>query len=504
MKNKMKSKKKSKGKIKTRKIKKNNVAECSVADQIKSEITFGTDGWRAVISKEFTFKNLTILAQAISEWVNNDLRKLAGERKRVAIGYDTRFLSNEYAQAVACVLAGNGIEVLLSDGPIPTPTLSFGVTRKHCVAGLMITASHNPGRFNGLKIKTAQGGAASREITDIVEEYLCASDVKIADFEEAKEKKDLIVHDFTEDYVNFIRNYIDLKRMKIARHKVLLDAMHGSGDSLLLRILKGTKVRAEVMRADINPSFEGGKPEPIEKYVGGIMHRVKKEKFDLGLILDGDADRIAAVTGDGEYINPQKILALIILHFVRNQGKTGGVVKTICGTTMLDKITEKLGLKLYETPVGFKYISDLMISEDILAGGEEAGGIGVQNYVPERDGTLAGLLLLEMMIYQKKSIKKLISEMEKEFGTYYYERAALSTGSKMPDINKLKSLKRILGKKVVDIKTFDGIKLICEDGNWVMFRPSGTEPLVRAYVEAKSVSKAKALIEFAKTMLKKI
>ncbi len=478
--------------------------DCVVIPEARQEIRFGTDGWRAVISKEFTFKNVAILAQAISEWVNGDLRKPAGLRKRVAIGYDTRFLSDEYARTVACVLAANNIEVLLSDAPIPTPTLSFGVTRQQCVAGIMITASHNPGQFNGLKIKTAQGGAASREITDVVEEYLCATDVKMTDLEQAKAKKDLTIFDFKEDYVQFVRSYIDLKAIKKARYKVLVDAMHGSGDSLALRILEGTNIRAEVMRADINPSFEGGKPEPIEKYVGGIMARVKKEKFDLGMILDGDADRIAAVTSDGEYINPQKILALIILHFVRNKGKTGGVVKTICGTTMLDKITAKLGLKLYETPVGFKYISDLMTSEDILAGGEEAGGIGVQNYIPERDGTLAGLLLLEMMVYQKKSIKRLIADMEKEFGRYYYERAAITTTKKSVDLDKLKSISRVLGKKVVDVKTFDGVKLICEDENWVMFRPSGTEPLVRAYVEATSTSKAKALIEFAKAMLKKI
>ncbi len=475
-----------------------------MCEKARKEIKFGTDGWRAVISREFTFENVEILAQAISEWVSKDLRKKSGERKRVAVGYDTRFLSDQYAKAVACVLAKNNIEVYLSDSPVPTPALSFCVVRKGCVAGVMVTASHNPGQFNGIKIKTDKGGAASREITDIVEEYICKNDVKKADFEQAKKKKDLIIHDFKEDYVAFLRKYIDLKAIKKSRYKVLLDAMHGSGDSLILDVLKGTNVRASVMRSDINPSFEGQKPEPVEEYVSEIKGRVKKEKFDLGLILDGDADRIAAVAGDGEYINPQRILCLIILHLVRNKGETGGVIKTICGTTMLDNITKKLGLKLYETPVGFKYISDLMISEDILAGGEEAGGVGVKNYIPERDGTLAGLLLLEMMVCQKKSIKKLIQEMEKEFGRYYYERADLKTSGKPVDVRKAKTIKRILGKKVVDVKTFDGIKLICEDESWLMFRPSGTEPLVRAYVEAKSISKAKALIEYGKPILKKL
>ncbi|MDP8265486.1 MAG: phosphoglucomutase/phosphomannomutase family protein [Candidatus Aceula meridiana] len=470
----------------------------------KNEIKFGTDGWRAVISKEFTFKNVAILAQAISEWVRHDLPRKSGQRKRVAVGFDTRFLSDKYARTVACVLARNNIEVYLSDAPIPTPALSFILTRLKCVAGIMITASHNPGEFNGVKIKTAQGGAASREITDLVEDYLCESEVQMADFEEAKKKKDLIVYNFKEEYVQFLRNYLDLKALKKVRYKVLVDAMHGSGDSLALDVLKGTSIRASVMRSDINPSFEGQKPEPVEEYVSELKERVKKEKFDIGLILDGDADRIAAVTSDGEYVSPQKILGLIILHLARNKGKTGGIIKTICGTTMLDHIAEKLGLKLYETPVGFKYISDLMISEDILAGGEEAGGIGVRDYIPERDGTLAGLLLLEMMAYRKKSFKKLIKEMEKEFGRYFYERADLKTKKKSFDLQKIKSLKRIMGKKVVNVKTFDGVKLIREDESWIMFRPSGTEPLIRSYVEAKSAKKAKDLIAYGKLMLKKL
>lgn len=476
-----------------------------MCQNVKNEIKFGTDGWRAVISKEFTFKNLMILAQAISEWIRNDLPQPSGRGKRVAVGYDTRFLSEEYAKTVACVFAKNHIETYLSDAAIPTPALSFGVTRLTCAAGIMITASHNPGQFNGLKIKTAYGGAASREVTDIIEEYLCRTEVKIADFEQAQRSQKLIVHDFKQEYVRFLRRYIDLKIFKKSSYKVLLDAMHGSGNSLILDVLNGTRIKASVMRGDVNPSFEGQKPEPVQEYVQELMHRVKKEKFDIGLILDGDADRIAAVTSEGEYVSPQKILGLIILHLARNKGKKGGIIKTICGTTMLDHIAQKLNLKIYETPVGFKYISDLMLSEDILAGGEEAGGIGVQNYIPERDGTLAGLLLLEMMAYRKKSFKRLIIEMEKEFGRYFYGRAALTlkTNKKTVDLRHAKKIKRILGKKVVNVKTFDGVKLICEDESWIMFRPSGTEPLVRCYVEAKSAKKAKDLLNYGKLMLKK-
>lgn len=467
------------------------------------EIKFGTDGWRAVIGDTYTFRNLSILAQAFSDWVNGDLRADKSGTKRIAVGYDTRFMSAEFAQLVSCVLAGNGIEVILSQEPIPTPALSYGVTLTKSLAGIMITASHNPYKFNGFKIKTAQGGGASREITEKVESYLCKTPVKKEIFDQAKAQNKIVMHDYKADYLKFIKNYLDLKKIKNSKFKVLTDAMHGSGNSLMAQVIKGTKIDLTLMREDINPWFDGTKPEPVVEFLSCILSRMKNEKFDIGLVLDGDADRIAAVSPGGEFIHPQKILGLLILHLVRNRGRKGGVVKTICGTTMIDNIAKKLGLKLFETPVGFKYISDLMVSENIVAGGEEAGGMGFQDYIPERDGTLAGLLLVEMMVYQKKNIKKIVEEMEKEFGRYYYERLDLKLGQGSYDINEIKSMKELLGQKVVQVKDFDGVKLICADESWLMFRPSGTEPLVRAYAEARSSARAKALIKYGETILKK-
>ncbi len=470
----------------------------------QSEIKFGTDGWRAVIGDTYTFKNVAILTQAFSDWVNQDVARKPGVQKRIAVGFDTRFLSGEFAQTVACVLAANGIEVILSDRPIPTPALSYGVTRTQGAAGIMITASHNPYKFNGFKIKTAEGGGASRDITDKVETYLNKTAVKKIDLEQAKQEKKIVVQDFVSDYLKFVKNYVDLKKIKNSNFKVLLDAMHGSGNGLMGKILDGGKVKLTLIRDDINPWFDGTKPEPVVEFLQGILGRMKKEKFDLGLVLDGDADRIAAVApGAGGFIHPQKILGLLVLHLVRNKGRSGGVVKTICGTTMIDNIARKLGIKLYETPVGFKYISDLMVSEKIVAGGEEAGGMGVQDFIPERDGTLAGLLLLEMMVYEKKNILKILQDMEKEFGRYYYERFDVKVGQGSFDINEVKKIDRLLGKKVVDVKDYDGVKLICEDESWLMFRPSGTEPLVRAYSEAKTSQKAKELIVFGANLLKK-
>jgi len=474
-----------------------------MATQKENVIKFGTDGWRAVIADTFTFENVRIVAQAIADWVNRDLKKKAGI-KRVAIGYDARFLSKEFADAVAKVLAANRIKVVLSSTLIPTPALSFGVPKKKCVCGIMITASHNPYAFNGIKIKTAEGGGAGKDITNKVEAYLYKTPVKSMSLNEALKKKLVVVHDFRPEYLKFMRSYIDLKKIKNARFKVIQDVMHGSGADLITKVLKGTNIRLTLMREDMNPYFDGKKPEPVVQFLPGIIERVRKEKFDLGLVLDGDADRIAAVAPGGEFIHPQKILGLLVLHLARNRGRKGGVVKTVCGTMMINNIAKKLGLKLYETPVGFKYISDLMINERIIAGGEEAGGMGLQDYIPERDGTLAGLLLLEMMVYQKKNIKQIVQEMEKEFGRYYYtlRNVTLKKGQKKPDISKFKTIRTVLKKKVAAMKDFDGVKLECEDESWVMLRPSGTEPLVRVYAEAKSQKRANALLDFGEKFLK--
>jgi len=466
-----------------------------------SQIKFGTDGWRAVISDTFTFENVALVAQAISEWIQKDFKSKSGKKNCVAVGYDTRFLSQEYAEIVSCVLAANNIKVYLSKEAIPTPALSYGVVSLKGVAGVMITASHNPGKFNGIKIKTNQGGGASTDITGQVEAYLEKTGVKTVELEKAIKEKKIVMYDFNVKYLKFMKNYVDLKRMKKSKFNVVQDVMHGSGGGILAEVLKGSGVTLSYMRDDVNPSFEGGKPEPVPEYLDGIFKKMKKEKFDLGLVLDGDADRIAAVAPGGEFISPQKILGLLILHLARNRGCVGGVVKTTCGTEMIDNIAKKLNLKLYETPVGFKYISDLMVSEEIIAGGEEAGGMGVKDYIPERDGNLAGLLLLEMMVYQKKNIMQILKEMEKEFGRYYYERADLELGKGTFDPQKTAAVKTLLGKKVVEVKDFDGVKLICEDRSWLMLRPSGTEPLVRAYSEAKSLKKAKQLIECGKKLL---
>jgi phosphomannomutase len=459
--------------------------------QVNLEIKFGTDGWRGIISDNFTFANVRRVAKAIADYYN---RKGKGGKVKMAVGYDTRFLSAEYASLVSKILADNGIDVTLSDRAIPTPALSFTVAKRKLTSGVMITASHNPAEYNGIKIKTTSGGAAGVEVTDEVEKLLRKPLACYKDKARSLVKK----ADLTRDYIRFLRGYIDLKKLKHAKFKVLVDAMHGSGNGFIAEVLAGTGIKLEFLRSDINPSFDGLRPEPVLENLAPTIERMKKESFDLGLVLDGDADRIAAFAGRGEFIPPQKILGLLALHLFQDRKMKGGVVKTVVGTNMMDNISSGLGLKLYETPVGFKYISNLMDTKDILVGGEEAGGMGFKGYIPERDGTLAGVLLLEMMAYRAKPMIKILSEMEGKFGRYYYLREDLKIPNLKINLDNFRKIKNILDKPVVEIKDYDGLKLICSDGSWLMFRGSGTEPIMRVYAESKSLNKTKKILAFGR------
>lgn len=451
-------------------------------------IKFGTDGWRAIIGDTYTFTNLKIVSQGVADYL--------GQGKKVAVGFDSRFMSDTFARITAECLRNNGISVVLSDRPIPTPALSFTVKKRGLDLGLMITASHNPPEYNGFKIKIPSGGAAGQEVTSAVEELMGKNPIK----ENNESGLSISKENLTTDYVKFIRNYIDFKKIKNKKFKVLVDAMYGSGNSFIAEVLKGSKIKLEFIHNTFNPSFGGTRPEPLEEHLSELRARVKKEKFDLGIALDGDADRIAAVAPGGVFIHPQKILALLALHLSQDRKWSGGVVKTICGTTMVDNMAADIGIKLYETPVGFKYISSLMEKEDIIAGGEEAGGMGVKNYIPERDGTMAGLLLLEMMAYRNKNILKILNETEKKYGRYYYVRLDLKLGKKI-EIRKENMPQDLLGKKVVEVKDYDGLKLIAEDQSWLMFRGSGTEPLMRIYAEAASLPRAKKLLSLGNDII---
>jgi len=382
---------------------------------------------------------------------------------------------------------------------VPTPALSYTVKRMGLAAGIMITASHNPCEYNGIKIKTSEGGAAGPDITGEVE--------KLIEFPQAHgQATAAAIHktDMTLDYVKFLRSYIDIRKFKKAKFKILVDTMHGSGKDFLKQVLKGTGIKLEYMRLEHNPSFEGLRPEPIPENLRATFLKVSRGKYDICLVLDGDADRIAAITGKGEFVSPQKILGLLALHLIQDRKMSGGIVKTLVGTNLIDNIASKLGLRLYETPVGFKYISELMVKEDILVGGEEAGGMGFKNYIPERDGSLAGLLLVEMMAMRKKGLTAVLKDMEKEFGRYYYLRDYVTLqGARQFDISPFKKISHVLGKTVSKVNDLDGVKLILEDGSWLMLRVSGTEPIIRIYAESKSLKRTREMLAFGRNFILK-
>lgn len=464
--------------------------------EVKAKIKFGTDGWRGVISDDFTFENVRRVAQAVADFYNG---KSGGAKVSIAVGYDMRFMSRNYAKIVSQVLADNGIDVVLSDQEVPTPTLSFAVKKLKLTSGIMITASHNPQEYNGIKIKTAEGGAAGADITKVVEKFIDDPAPKVS-----RPAGNIATADMTKDYVAFLKSYVDLKKFKKAKFKILVDTMHGSGRQFLADVLKGSSVKIEFFRSDRNPSFEEVRPEPIPENLQATFKKMKKEKYDFCLVLDGDADRVAAIAGNGEFVSPQKILGLLMLHLIQDRGMDGGIVKTVVGTNLIDKITSKYGWKLYETPVGFKYISELMVKENIVVGGEEAGGMGFKNYVPERDGSLAGMLLMEMMVQRKKSFLQLLKDMEKEFGRYYYLRDAITLKAMgLIKLDQFRQMKKILGKEVVKINDADGLKFILSDESWLMLRASGTEPIVRIYAESKSLKDSQSMLEFGKQLILK-
>ena len=459
-------------------------------------IKFGTDGWRAVIAEDFTFDNVKIVSQAIADY----LKAKGKGRKKVVVGYDRRFLSKEFAKTVSIVLAANKIKVVLSDKDIPTPVVSFNCLKGGYSLGIMITASHNPAQFNGLKIKTAEGGSADKPVTNKVESLLGKNKPKEIDESQAKKKKLLQEKDLTRIYIEFLKKFVDLKKIKKLKFKVLIDTMYGVGDNFVEKILGPSKIKIDYLHNEFNPSFGRIHPEPVESNIRELIAKTKKEKYDLGLVLDGDADRLAMVDGQGNYINAQVILPLLAIHLVKNRGLKGGIGKTVVGSDVIDQVALSLGVACYETKVGFKYLSNLFKEKLICIGGEEAGGIGFKGYIPERDGSLSFLLVLEMLACEGKNFNDLLAQFYKKYGRHYYARTAIPVKSVKKSLDDMKLPSKLYGKKVERVNTLDGIKLITKD-NWLMFRKSGTEPIVRVYAESKSRKEGEKLVALGKRMI---
>jgi phosphomannomutase len=457
-------------------------------------IRFGTDGWRAVMAQDFTFANVERVAQAYAAYLSDQAQTTGATL--VVVGYDRRFLSERFAQRACEVLIGNGLRIALFPYDCPTPLISWAVKVLQALGGVVITASHNPYEFNGFKIKAPWGGSATPETTAAVEKLVDHSPPRLG--EVIAEGQELLGAAI-ESYRQQIESYIDLERLRTARGTVIIDPMHGTGGRWVERFLSGGTLKVETIRADRDPLFGGVNPEPIDRNLSALKQRVVDSRALVGLATDGDADRVGAVDEGGVTMTMHDVVPLLLLHLARERKMTGGVVRTFSQSILTKRIAAKLGLKLYETPIGFKYIADLMLKEDILIGAEESGGIGVKGHIPERDGILNSLLFLEAVITAGKPPSEMLRDLHQEFGEFHFGRRDLHVEVESGKDLVLRLARhppgKFAGDEVINVETMDGTKLEFSDESWLLFRQSGTEPVLRIYAEATSVAKMNRLLD---------
>ena len=474
-------------------------------------ISFGTDGWRGVISDTFTFYNVRNVSQAIADavaaddWLNGSP---APDERRVVVGFDTRFLSDRFAVEAARVLAGNGIKVYLTSADVPTPSVSHAVRNLEAVAGIMITASHNAPRYNGVKLKASYGGAAAREQCRRVEFYFNDNESRgrgpnLMDFGQAKDAGLIERFNPTTSYHDHLRTLIDFDAIAENPQHVAVDSMFGSGRGQIKGILQGTGCEVIEVRGEMNPGFGGIHPEPIARYLGALAGSIAAGHGQLGLATDGDGDRIGAMDGQGKFVDPHRLMALSLKYLVEQREWSGKIVKTVSTTQMINRLGDKYGLEVIETPVGFDHIADLMLKGDVLIGGEESGSISFKGHIPEGDGVLIGLLVLEMVAATETPLEDLVEELLNEVGPSHYGRLDLRLTRPVPRAQLYARLmdgapKNIGELKVERVSDRDGVKFHMDDDSWLLIRPSGTEPLLRVYAEAREPAALESLLDYGR------
>lgn len=461
-----------------------------------SSIKFGTDGWRAIIAEDFTFANLDRVAQAAASfWKTNPV---PGTTPRVVVGYDRRFLSDQFAFRTAEILAGNGFAVVLTNAPTPTPAVSFAVKAQRAVGGVMITASHNPPAFNGFKLKAHFGGSADPALCKAVEAQLDQSAVASMPFGAARKARQIVVRDIRPAHYQAVKRQVNFRLIAESGLRFAHEALFGVGAGCFDVLLANTTCRVTTLNGRHDPLFGGINPEPIDKNYARSSAYLKKHPHDICLVTDGDADRVGGMDGRGDPLTTHQIIALLLQHFIVNRKKRGRVIKALTTTSMVDKICAEYGLPLVETGVGFKFICAEMLKGDVLLGFEESGGIGFPGHIPERDGILAGMMLLEMLATERKPLGQLLRALEKRYGPHHYDRIdshfPLEKRAALMDRCKQHPPGRLLRSPVVDVKSYDGVKFIAQDGSWLMLRGSGTEPILRIYAEARSKADAGKLL----------
>jgi phosphomannomutase len=466
------------------------------------EIMFGTEGWRGQIADTFTIRNAKTVCQAMVDILLEQGTAALG----VVIGYDTRFLSDRFARECAQVLAAGGIPVYLLDTVTPTPLLSFAVRYLGAAAGLMVTASHNPADWNGLKWKGPHAGPVREEEVRQLAAKVGQSKVQSLSFDEARTAGLIRLTNCDAPYFAQMFRFLSPALRKKRSLHVVVDAMHGAAGNYFAKALEEAGCRVTRLRTDPDPMFGGLNPEPIKKNLGPLMEKVLEVHADLGLATDGDGDRLAAVDAQGNFVSPQVLFSLLALHLVRERGWSGSLVKTFSTTKMIDRIGQLYRRKVAEVPIGFKYICDQMQREEVLIGGEESGGIGIPRHMPERDGIFSGLLLIEHLQLTGQSLIEAVESLTRTVGEHAYDRVDVPFPAKRKE-HLLKTLRQkphtVAGKEVAEVLQLDGIKYRYKDGSWLLFRPSGTEPLLRVYAEAKEEREVMSLLAAATQWLER-
>jgi phosphomannomutase len=447
-----------------------------------TSIRFGTDGWRGIIAEDFTFENARIVAQAIARYAIRS----EDARQGLLIGYDHRFAADRVAADLAETISSTGTPVFLAREPCPTPAISLLVRQRQAAGGLMVTASHNPYSWNGIKYKASYGSSALPSIVSQIEKELAW--VQENPVAALPPRKNLIYELETRaPYLDTLEKLVDWDRLRAAKFRFVSDVMHGSASGLLRELCARNGVTCDEIRGKRDPRFGGVHPEPIEPHIDALRQAVLAGKYDAGFCADGDGDRIGAIDRDGRFINPHQILAMLVWHLAGTRNLPGDIAKTFSVTKLIDKLAAKFGRKLHEVPIGFKYICELMLEQDILIGGEESGGIGTRLYLPERDATVSALFLAELMAWHGKSLGELLAVLHGEFGEYHYGRVDLD----VQPAQKEKAVAHFSSSGTTQLdrwsitrrETMDGVKVYLADIGWVMVRASGTENLLRVYSE---------------------
>ena len=475
-----------------------------------AQIKFGTDGWRSVIADDFTFANVETVAQASADyWAGNPV---ANTERKVVIGYDRRFLSDQFAQRAAEVFAANRFAVVLTPEPTPTPSVSFAVKHQRAIGGVMITASHNPPIFNGFKLKSDYGGSAEPSTCQAIEALLGKRPVSSQSATAGTANTgvpggSIAIQDVRPAHYAALKKLVDFKLISKSKLRFAHEALFGVGAGCFEQLLARTTCKVTTLNGAHDPLFGGINPEPIEKNYARSSAFLRKHPHDICLVTDGDADRVGGMDGRGNALSTHQLICLLLHHFISNRKGHGRVVKALTTTSMVDKMCAAHNLPLVETGVGFKYIAAEMIKGDVLIGAEESGGIGFPGHIPERDGIAAGLMLLEMLATERVPVTKLISRLEREFGPHRYGRIdthfPLEKRAALMEFLQREPPGKLLRSPLADMKTFDGVKYIAQDTSWLMLRGSGTEPILRIYAEAKSEPDVRKLLKLGVNLTKR-